>query len=222
MSNELAIPEMETSSIAQFNSDAAFKDLAQSSKFLGRLSLMSPLSDAVMEGKIQAGRWGLVNGKNVEDLGSELRCYVVALRLKAMDVGADPIVSYFNPASPEFIAIKNRCDDEKQGPLAGPEFLLYLPNEQQFCTFYMCSKTMRREAPIVKQLLKKPATFKITIVSNKKNKWHAPVITGCATPLDLPDGEQLKKVLHSFMNPPEASVVEATEQEKAATGGREV
>lgn len=218
MNNELAIPEQQ-SSIAV--SDEAFKDLAKSSKFLPRLTLTAPLSDAVMEGKIGAGRWGLLDNKNIDDLGPEIRGWVVALRLKAMDTKADPIVSYYDANKPEFKTIAERSMVEKEGPLAGPEFLIYLPDHKQFCSLFMCSKTMRREAPNVKALLRKKITLKVTLITNKTHKWYGPVATPCSLELSLPEQKVLDKTLHDFMNPPENAVEEATAADKAATG-REV
>ena len=213
-SQELAIPETGSAFAV---SDEMFKDIARGGKFLPRLTLTAPLSTVCVEGKCLPGRWAIIDGQTLEDLGQETRGFVCAMRLKAMDTGADPVVSYYNPALPEFKAIQERSKVEKQGPLAGPEFLIYIAQEKIFCSLFMCSKTMKREAPLVKQLLKKPATFKITLANNKKNKWHAPVITSCGVPLEPPDAEKLQKAVHSFMNPPANEVEAAGAEESAAT-----
>lgn len=216
MSNELMLPE-DQQTIAQNVEDKDFAALASSSKFLSRLQLIGSSSNAAKEGKCAVGHWALLSGQSLEDLGTELRCYVVAMRLKAMDVDADPIVAYYDPKSEDFKKISMRAEVEKQGPLAGPEFLIYLPTEKRFCTLFMCNKTMRREAPVVRGLLRKAATFKITLLSNKKFKWHGPVITSCSAPLPMPDKEELEIVTKNFLNPPKSEVESADETDKSAT-----
>ncbi len=216
MNMELAIPEGQNVIAANVD-DKDFAELSTSSKFLGRLQLMSSSSEAVKEGKIACGHWAIVAGESCEDIGTETRGFVVAMRLKAMDVDADPVVAYYDPKCLEFQTIKARSEVENQGPLAGPEFLIYLANEKRFCTLYMCSKTMRREAPAVRGLLRKAATFKITLIKNKKFSWHGPVVTACSATLAGPDQEELKRVLTNFLNPPKSEVEKADDKEAAAT-----
>lgn len=218
MSNTLAIPENEL--VGKYADDKAFQELATSSKFLPRLSLTSGQSDKVMDGKIGQGRWCLESSKNnIEDLGVEFRAYICGMRLKAIDTNAHPIVAYFDSSKPQFQKIVERAKNEKTGPLAGPEFLVYIPApHDRFCLYFMCSTTAKREAPLVRQLLGKAATFKVTTLSNVEHKWYGPVITPCTIPLPMPsDMEKFNSTRKAFLNPPESDVEEASEEEKTAT-----
>ncbi len=218
MSEELmlVIPE-DQQGLAKHATDEEFDKLSTSSKYLPRLQLFGSSSNACKEGKIPIGKWGLQFGQRIDNLGDEIRGYVIALRLKAVDLSAEPIISYYDPKSPEFIKLKERSEVENLGPMAGPEFLIYLPNEKKFCTLFMSSKTMKREAPEVKALLRKPATFKIQFIKKGGFAWHGPVVTPCTVPLPKPDEETLAIVLHNFNNPPVSEIEPVDEKAKEAT-----
>lgn len=217
MNEELALALPEDQSVAKYVTEEDFQSIATSSKFLPRLQLFGSNSEVVKEGKVPVGVYGIVNGDKIEVLGNEIRAWVISMRLKAMRTDTDPIVAYYDPKSEQFQKIKAASEVENQGPLCGPEFLIYLPNEKKFVTFFMCSKTMRREAPNVKDLLKRAATFKITLIKNAKFSWHGPVVTACSVPLPQPDLEVLREVLTNFNNPPETEVEVIDEKAKAAT-----
>lgn len=216
----LALPEGIDGLIAPTASVDAFADLATATKYLPRLSLTAGTSDCVLEGLCPIGHWAMIKTKKeVVDLGTEIRGWICGLRLKAMHTKRDPIVAYFDPTKPDFLDIVERAKNEEDGALAGPEFLIYLPPPvDSFILYFMSSKTAKREAGQVRQLLGKPATFKITLLTNKTNKWHGPVITMCSIGLAQPPQEKFKKVLENFKNPPASEVESTTEDEKAATG----
>ncbi len=197
--------------------DKEFLALASTSKYLPRLQLMGSQNSEVKKGLIPCGRWALVTGQNLEDVGAELRVYIVAMRLKAIDLGGDPIVAYFDAKLDAFKKIAERSLVEETGPMAGPEFLVYLPTEKRFCALFCANKTMKREAPNIRNLLKKPATLKIHLITKGKYMWHGPIVTGCSIPLPTPDPEELLKVYNAFVNPPASETEDASAEEKAAT-----
>lgn len=223
MSNEIATQQNPNTALVSSNvTDEFFGELAKGSRFLPRLVITAGLTKQVMAGKIGVGKYGLITGQEIEDLGVEIRAWVMGLRLKAMDVGKDPIVSYYDPKLPAFKDIQVRSLLEKQGPLAGAEFLLYISGVNKFASLFMCSKTMRQEAPNVKLLLGQAATFKITLIQSKKNMWHGPVVGRCAIEIPKPPEAAYNRILKDFLNPPSSEVEIVSKEEKAAAGSQEV
>jgi hypothetical protein len=96
----------------------------------------------------------------------------------------------------------------------GPEFLLYIPSVEDFATFFCGSKSARREAPNIKKLMTKPATFKSKKISNKRYTWFGPCVTTCSTPFAPPSLEELQEKVNKFNNPPDTSA-EVVAEEKS-------
>jgi len=223
MSTEaLAVP---TQSMAKYATDDAFNALAKSNDFLPRFALYGSNSNACKKAQIGIGHYGYTEGDNIIDCGAEVRCYVVSLRLKAMRITNDKVEAYFNPDHPEFKRIKAESNIKDTGALCGPEFLLWLPEQKVFVTFFMANKTMRREAPIVRSYMPsaespnaKPMTLKVQLIEKGTYLWHGPIVTGCSIPLAAPDPETLVTELEKFNNPPEPKDEAAGASEKQATG----
>ena len=226
----LALPEV---GVAKYASDEEFDKLAKASDFLPRFQLYGSNTDACKEGKIGVGRFGYVEGDRIIDCGAEVRAYVLGYRLKAMRIGGDRVQVYYNPQSDEFKLIKAESGEKDTGSLCGPEFLLYLSDKKMFVTFFMANKTMRREAPIVREFAPRAKgkngpddpgqaaqgiTLRCQLIKKGPYSWHGPVVTGCSAPLDTPDMEELMTELNKFNNPPENKEETASAADQAATG----
>jgi hypothetical protein len=210
-------------SISRF-SEEEFGAVNTSSAFLPRLQLMGSSSAPCKEGKMQVGVWALVSGQNMTDIGKSLTVAVIAWRPKALDMrDREKIVSCFDVKHPKFAEIKNVADNAPQGTLSGcmygPEFLIWLPEQKTFATYMASNASAQQEAPNIKKLMEKLATFNITFVPSKKfGGWHAPKVQPCSTPLSEPiNPEQLKKEYEKFVNPP-ALETEVPEEEAKAAG----
>ena len=138
-----------------------------------------------------------------------MQVIVCGLRLKALEIAGDNISAFFNPKSEGYQRIQALSEVKDSDCLCGPEFLLYLPTHQQFVTFYMASKTMKKEAPNLRALLGKGATLKATLLKKQKYVWHGPVITPCSMALTLPDPEKLKVEQVKFTSESDSEVVAA-------------
>src|SRR4051812_46422766 len=175
--------------------------------------LMGSSSNAVKEGKINQGCYGLVRGKDqIEDLTKEVPVLVLGWRPKALQIGKEDILSIYNPASAEFKRIATLADSGAQdtGCMYGPEFLVWIPSAKAFATFFMSSKTSRREAPQVKALMGKAALLKAQLIKAGKFVWHGPVCTMYSQPVsDMPDMAEVTEQVTKFNSPPE------TESEQA-------
>jgi hypothetical protein len=217
----LAVP---VTSMAKYTSDEAFAALAKAADYLPRFQLYGSNSKACKQGLIPIAHYGYASGDDITDVGPEVRAYVLSVRLKAMRITGDKVETVFNPEHPEFKKIKIESGEKDTGSLCGPEFLLYLPEVGKFVTFFMANKTMRREAPNVKEYMPtaanpnaRPMTLRATLIEKGEYMWHGPVVSGCSIPLTPPDPEVMMTELTKFNNPPEPKGTTATEADKAAT-----
>lgn len=203
----------------------AWDSVITAGSYLPRIQLFGSNSNAAKEGKIGMGRFGLVKVKDqIEDLTIEVNCIPICFRFKALRIGAENIVSIFNHLNPEFEKIKSESSVEDSGCMYGVEFLLWLPNvdEGLFTTFYLSSKSSRREAPNLRALIGKAATIRSTLVSKGKFKWHSPVVTACSTPFtNIPDSAEIGKVSTKFLEEKDSALESVSKAEKAQADGRD-
>jgi hypothetical protein len=211
MGNDLIPAEAFPIAESKYADDKAFDVVATGGAFLPRLQLYGGNSEQCKEGKIGIGRWGIQKGKEVVDLTNQVDVLVLAWRPKAMQLGEE-VIAVYNPASDEFKRIVAQSEVKDSGAMFGPEFLIYVPSQSAFVTYFANSKTARREAPQIKALMRKAATFKTQLIKTKKYSWHGPVVTPCSTPFDLPPMDDIKVQMEKFNNPPETDVEAAPDE----------
>ena len=185
--------------------DKMFADATKIGDYLPRVQLMTSASEKCKKNEFPVNHYALIQGQNYIDLGAEADVAVIDWRPKAIEIG-DEIISVFDSKDPEFERIQLKSDEKDSGCMFGPEFLIWVPTHKQFATFFMGSKSSRREAPAVKALIQKAATLKSHFIETKKFSWQSPTITVCSTPFDLPEEEDLVKNLTKFKNPPKQEV----------------
>ena len=222
MSNELTIPE----NVALVNQDYTEKDItsvAAASDYLKRLQLMGANSEAVKEGKIQMGHYAYVTDKEtMKDIGDTIDVLVCGMRLKAMQITDEGVINVYNPKEPEFERIRALSADPDAGCMCGLDFLLWLPSERDFVTFFMASKSAKREASNLRSRMDEtarkpgPATLSVKLAKNKKYSWHVTVVSDCSTEFVMPEASNFLANLDKFQNPPkpesEAAPVEKNER----------
>lgn len=197
----------------------AFDDVITSAAFLPRVQLFGANSGPVKEEKIGQGRFGLVRSKDdIEDLGKETDCLPLAFRLKAMQILDGEVISIYDHTADEFKRIQKESDEADSGCMYGIEFLLWMPEQGDFATYFLSSKSSRREAKPLRGLIGKGATLEVHLIKTKKFSWHAPKVVACSAPLSrLPDGDVMRKELDRFANPKTTETEAASEDEKKAT-----
>lgn len=195
--------------------DSDFGAISSSSEFLPRFQLFGSNSDACKEGKIGIGHYGLVNGEEIVDLGKEIDVLLVTWRPKALEISDDGVLAVHDTKHHDFARIKKTAGQPNSGCMFGPEFLLYVPSQEKFATFFAGSKTSRKKAPTIRTMLGGAATFKAELIKTKKFSWHGPVVTPCSTPLDLPPDEDINFEIERFVNPPEPKIETAQTEERA-------
>lgn len=191
---------------------ANFDDVASNATvYLQRLQLFGSKSDACAEKKIDIGHWGLVNDDMITDLGVTVDVVILAFRPKALDVGGDTVVNNHDADSEIYLSIRERSKVKDSGCMYGPEFLIFIPSEKVFATYFASSATARRESKKIRPLIGCGATLKCKLIDNGRYKWHGPVVLPCSAPLDVPDLEIIKVEKEKFFNPSVSDIEVADE-----------
>lgn len=215
MSTELAVPQEIVGSVAKYADQNTFKNLSGTGGFLPYVMLMSSNSAKVKEGAFPMGHFALSKGKDsLEDIGNAFSCVVISWRPKAMQY-APEVMSVFNPENSVFKDIQNRADNvPNSGCGYGPEFLIWLPEQETLATMFLGNPTGRQEAPNFLTFLGKLATINSHLIKTKKFSWHGPQIGRCNVEFQLPDWNGLTDQIQKFNNPPdtETEVAEETSE----------
>jgi hypothetical protein len=179
-------------------------DVTSSVDFLSRIQLYGSKSNPVVEGLIPGRHYGIpVDKDKIIDLGQEVDVVILAWRPKALSINEDPIIESFDPNTDTFKEIMKLSAVKDSGAMYGPEFLLYIPKVEKFCTLFMNNKTARREAKNMEPLLRHAATLKSRVIKQNNFVWDGIVVVPCSTPLDLPDVEVIQAKTTQFLNPPQ-------------------
>lgn len=181
--------------------------VASASSFLPRVQLFGGNSDACKEGRIPIGQYGLVAGKDdLEILGPEVDVLVLAGRAKALQTGSS-IISVYDHNDPVFKQIQADSDVKDSGAMFGPEYLLWVPQSDSYATFFMSSKTARRESKAIHALIGFAATLKAKLINGEKYKWHGPVVVKCTAPtFTVPGADLMREQIAKFKNPPKSKI----------------
>ncbi len=196
--------------ISKYGSSEDFDLVATTSSWLPRLQLFGANSDPVKRGQFPMAHWGLVIQKDqLEDLGPEVDVLPISWRPKAMRMGdgnGNP-VSYFNPRAQEFLDIQKDSEQQDSGCMFGPEFLIWVPSVRRFATYFMSSKTSRRQAPELRALMGQGASLEVQLIETQKYSWHGPVVKRVLGQIsELPSLEDVKKYTSSFNNPEDSTI----------------
>lgn len=203
-SNQLVPVEISGGSLANFA-----KVTASGSKgYLARFQLFGSNSGACIEGKIGAGRYGIVKDDVITDLGKEVDAIIITWRPKALQIEDGDIIADHDENSVTYQKIVELSQVKDSGCMHGPELLLWVPSQGIFCTYHMSSPTARREAEKMESLLGCAVTFRSKLIDPPKSKykWHGPVATACSTPLDVPPIEDMQEEATKFKNPTKSGV----------------
>ena len=217
--NEVALVSADV--LGNQEADGGALAVASSSAFLPRIQLYGGNSDACKEGKIPIGQYGLVTGKDdLQVLGAEVEVLVLAGRAKALQIGEN-IITIYDHTDPVFKQIAADSEVKDSGAMFGPEYLFWVPSADTFATFFMSSKTARREAKAVHGLIGYAATLKAQYIKTEKYSWHGPKVVKCTAPtFEVPDAEALKEEVNKFRKPPKSKVETVTTSSEAG-GARE-
>lgn len=211
---------------SKYGTETAHKSIAGSS-FLPRLQLCGSNSNLCKRGKVPIGSYAIVRGKDtvLHLLGDSVNLLVISWRPKALRFGNGSMQVHYNPASPQFKQIEIDSTKEDSGCMYGPEYLVYVPSVNEFCTFHFNNPTMRQSAAGMIPNVGKAVTCNVEFIDKGKYSWHGPTILNCSTPLtpttDLAKfKEDLLLQRDKFNNPKESEELEEAPAESASTEGR--
>jgi len=216
MSNELVkLDDLGDLAVNKYSEDD-WDATATSASFLPRIQLMTSSTALCKSGKFPINHYAVVRDQKFDDLGENVDVLVIAWRPKALETG-DAIISVYDPSDAEFQRIQDRSLNVKNsGCMFGPEFLVWIPKAKIFGTFFMGTKSSRREAGNAKSRLKAAATLGSQFCKNKEYEWYAPEVSACSTPFDMPERASLVEAIEKFNNPPKNEVETVTEDEGRA------
>lgn len=198
--------------------DDDFDATAKAQSFLPRLQLLTANSSKCKSGDFPINHYVLINDQRYDDLGKNIDVLVLTWRPKALETGEN-IISVFEPDSAEFQRIQEKSGEKNSGCMYGPEFLVWIDSVKTFATFFMGTKSARRESGNVKARLKNSATLSSQECKNKSYTWYAPQCAGCSTPVGMPPKDELFAVVERFNNPPKPTM-ETVSDETAETRDR--
>jgi hypothetical protein len=203
---------------AKYATQKAMTEVSSVGDYLPRVQVMGSMSGPVKEGQFPMGHFALVRSKQNEDIGSEFNCLLLSWRPKAMQYSPD-VKSIYDPNSDAFKDIKSRSNVPNAGCGYGPEYLMWLPDQQCLATFFFGNATGRNEAPSINAYLQQNGgtgicTFKSILIKNEKKRqsWHGAKVFDCAVELVLPENwADVGVEIEKFNNPSEKVVEVAAE-----------
>lgn len=185
-----------------------FKAVTSSGDFLPRIQLMTAGSAQCKSGEFPINHYAVVDNQVMNDVGKDVDVLVLDWRPKAVQFD-DEIIVVYDTELPMFKQIQEKSGQKDSGCMFGPEFLLYLPNTNEFVTFFMGSKSARREAPALNAHLHKAATLMAKKIETSKYTWYAPQVVACTTPFDIPEEAEVLSHVEKFRNPVNSELEEA-------------
>jgi len=211
------------SSVSKYATPENELAVTKSGDWLPYVGLFGGESQAAKLGKVSIGNFGLCpNSDTIIDLGNEFICIVYSWRPKAIDFNGETSglppdqcpVAFYDPASEGFLKIQAH---PKGG--YGPELLLWLDEQKQWCTYHLMNKTGRRESSNFLVDFKEQGFGKLKVrsevIKTPQYVWHGPKATPYELALEAPeDNEANRVILEKFNNPP-ASTTEVKSAEES-------
>lgn len=179
--------------------DSDFDKTVASGGFFPRVQLCSANSKVVQEDKIKGGNFGLILTKDsVEDLTRSFTCIPLAYAMKAMQILDGSVTSVFDHTAAAFKEIQAKSEEQDSGCMWGVDFLVYIPENKTFGTYYLSSKTARKEAKPLRGLIGQATTITSTLIKGKKFNWFGPVVSKSSVPVEVPPAEIIRENVEKF------------------------
>lgn len=203
---------------APIHDDSEFTAAVASGDFLPRLQLMTGNSEKCADGTFPINHYALVSGQNLDDLGESVVILPLDWTPKAIEMGGEIVITVYKQEDPEFERIAEKSGQKDSGCMFGIEFLVWVPGESKFATFFMGSKSSRREAPNVKARMHKACLLKAQKIETRKYTWFAPKAEQCSDEITLPSIAEIQKQVEKFRNPPKPEIEVAPEEDGEEAG----
>ena len=192
------------------------EDVLESNEYLPRLQLLTSASDVVKEDPSLANEYALITSDNLQTIGKDIEIFPTICRPKALDMSGDTPVTSFDQKSDVFNDIKNRSFQSNSKCMYGVEFLVYLPEQERYATWFLSTKSHRKLYKPVQALAGGAASLSSKLVQNSDYKWQVSTVVASTKEYgenDIPDEDVTNKVIESFNNE------QGTEVAEEATAG---
>lgn len=218
MSNALIKANLAELNKASEDEEKVFGELAEAKSFMPRLQMMQALSAQVSSDEAKKGEWLFIRSKeSFTNLGTEFNFIPLSWRHKALEFG-DEVRAFYDITSPDFLRVKAAAETPNNGAVAGPEFLLWIPELASYCTYHLTSMTSQGQAKALRGLIGSGAQLKSKQVINKKKQaYYVPECNAFGGDLSLPDEADLMATVAAFRSP-KSSEIEAAETSEADAG----
>jgi len=208
---------------SKYADKTALATVTKAGSYLPYMQAMGSNSPEVQRGDMPMGVFALAKGKTKINLGKAVIAMLLSWRPKAMQFKPD-VLSYFNPNTDEFKKLIVQSDVPNSGAAYGPEFLMWLPEYNEFTTMFFGNPTGRQESPNMIAALDSGNLFarlNCELIEYKKQKksYHGTRYYKYDVPVtNLPPNDQLADILNGFNNPPETDNKPAEKAEEGDDG----
>jgi len=191
---------------SKYATSDALATVTKAGDFIPYIQLMGSNSELVKKGKFPMAHFALMKNKQPIDLTSSFVALLMSWRPKAMWY-KPKVKSFFDTQSQAFKDTEEACKIPNSNKGYGPEFLIWLPDQDAIATFFMGNISGRMESPNFISCLEN-GTRVCKIVSHlieKKNSdqsWHAPKMETYDLTINYPSMDRIKDILDKFNNPP--------------------
>jgi hypothetical protein len=197
-----------------------------SSNKIKNIKLCSAATNEVKSGLINPNHWGVVDfedKENVVDLGKNPIVACLGYRPTGWNTSdEDNIHVTHDVNSPEFKEIIAKASEPDSGCFFGPEFLIYIPEYNEFVTYLVSSFTHKKKATTLKMLScvfegeqprKNLVEFGCTVIK-KKHTYAVPEFKESDLELDLQkiDLKKMVEQINLFRDPPKFVKKEKAEE----------
>lgn len=161
-----------------------------------KLHLMSKQNVWVKENQIEEGNFGLVEeDKLVADFGKDVMAVVLAKKYKVIDLTVNPPFTYVSKDQKEcFDFLDIMVTIGKKSFQFGPEFLLWLHNEEKYVTWYFSDGKFMDQYEV-----EGIVNIHSALVESNNQKFYFPLVGNCRKDrgYNLP-GDSIEQI-HEFL-----------------------
>ena len=205
---------------AKYASDDALSTVTKVGDWLPYIALHGSNSKFVKTEQIGMGHFGVhPSSGSLIDLGKNFVGLFLAWRSKAMQY-APSVLSFYDHTTKEFKEVELKAKTVKQSQCGvGPEYLVWLPEQKIFATYFLGNATGRNESANINGPMKDGPFVcqqKSKLIDPPKSEfsWHGPETKKHDLEIVMPSEAALVEEVKKFNNPPAATQEAAEEKDK--------
>ena len=193
-------------------------DDAQHTNFTS-LRLMGSKSNEVETGLVKPGVWAVIGSDEPQVLASSIVALVVHMRYRALDYSSKPVRCTTDLKDPMYAEIEANSSVKDSDCMAGPEYLLYLPETDSFEPYWLANKSSKFIHKKLLNAMRKAVTLKTVFKQLKFNFW-APEVYSCDEVFEIPSDDRILAAVTAFSHANVQKEAEAAEEQAEGTRAR--